>query len=1252
MKVYICKTLFSTEISNLNYDVVIGITDGDIVYTLADLRADSELFNRLYTAIGSPNVTYKYDSCNGHYVITTEILADTIDDSVEVEQIKEINGSLPAGLAAAKTNSSLSRMIDEFIKNYISQAAHVVNAARTNFIYLSQLPNDEGFVILGYNKNNRINKWQTCNRSAVFSSLADVGIPLGASLKAGNGSYSLQAVVANESVKNHPEFFHIVIPEDVDYNSLLVDITYPSKENDISPFKTLTVGDLKGPAFITASSDKTVIDKFNESNSPKVYIMQEEGMMCIAGLLYNNELVTIKDIVHLNSAYSLLYSLLYKKEKSPIKALFNSVEGKLTCKLQLLVDMGISREINGISILPAAMADTCYVDILNRDYIEIAKVGIKVANLVEAVNLMDSLIPEEAARVEEAKKIKEALCNTFDDSLDTVEQFMLCDKLTGDNMEVYTNKLDTLLNINKTVAQKVCTDTFNRLLPSFERLVLAFGDEVQKAKIKSDPLADTQDVLNAYTTVFTDDENTTYDTELDYDGVVTDEADTDSAGVDDAEAETIYDIQEHYSDFDMCIDLEYMPLNKDVANGGLGDYFDSKFYDDIYNKFPKLIASPECIGGADANNLLPIQKNELFMYAGLRHLVLTGICFERDVYTIKQLKQELANCVHSEIVDKFIRYLAQDIFELNWRHTGAVIANLKELRDLRDIPAYKRDADFYVDSATLGRISGDSFISLGQYRLGSSGKVVYASEDSVSSSSQIFKMPQTPDYFRQISGFLINNVINSLAWVETAIRLARWNTRKPAMLSIPTKNGNSKFLNLHSFTTQDWGGIFNRDKQVTFINSINNVDSDTCNYVLDTCVACESENLTNIIDIVNFYNLPINEKAIIVFGATLTTAYTDTEMTHSTYVDIFTLAHGIADGLLKVAGIAYSKDAKKFVITDIRCINGNVSSDQVSPLNTFSIVDSIPLSTALSNVASNPSYYEVLTSSYLADVWIKINQKAEMSSKGTRILDVLNCFSISGVDKQLLNRCANIMDTLDSTDRLKSFIKSYAWSQEQAVNTLMFSRLAPDYLRLAQQIEEFIYTHSEYPEINDILDIAYNISLQQHEFKTINAQPQAVAVSQKAHTFKMHYDKCNKFYSFSCNDKIVLYIGEEVFMTRSVSGEERENYNFVFWTPEDNDAVLALGCENRTHLAVPITFNNLTTHIVGTFWQYVNIAFSKTNTPEQRKNARAMLFKLKQSRYFSFTTYSLEIDKQITDTFSQFVFSVWYAEAKRLKGKS
>lgn len=1253
MKVYTCKTLFSTEVPSLNYDVIIGVVDGETVYTLTDLKTDSVLFNKVYSAIGCPRVRYNFDTCEGRYVITTEILADGIRDNIEIEHIKEINGSLPAGLVAAKTNKELARMIDAFIMGYINQNEHIVSAARTDYIYLNQLPDDEGFVILGYNKDNRISKWQTCNRSTVLASLVDVNIAVGAALKASNEGYMLQAVVTKECVEKHPEFFHIIIPKDNDYNTLLMDITYPTKDKDISPFKTLKLGNPAGPAFITKSSDMSVVDKFNANNLPKIYTVQEDDTLYVTGLFYNNELITIKDIVHLNSAYSLLYSLLYKKEGSPLKAIFSSIEEKITCKLQLVVDTGVSQEVTGVSIIPTIMAESKYAEILNRDYIEIANHGVNVANLANAINLLDSLLPEEANQADKAKSIKEALCNTFDSNLDTVEQFTLCDRLVGDNMDVYKNALDTLYNINKTIAQKTCVDTFNRALPSFERLVLAFGDDAQKAKIKADPLAETQDVLNAYTTIFNEGDNDNYDADVEYSTTDDSDLDTDSdsIGVDDTEAETVYDTQEHYSDFEMCIDLEHMPLNKDVANGGLGEYFDSKFYVDIYNKYPKLIAPPECIGGADVNNLLPIQKNELFMYAGLRRLVLEGICFERDIYTIEQLKQELANCVHSEIVDKFIRYFAQDIFELNWRHTGAVVVNLKELRDN---PARSRDADFYIDKFTLGRASSDSFISLGQYKLSSNGKVVYVSEDSMSSALQAFKMPQTPDYFRQISGFLINNVINSLAWVETAIRLARWNIRKPAMLSIPTKTGNSKFLNLHTYTTQDWGGLFDTEKQVTFCNSINSTDIDTCNYVLDACIASETEGLANIIDIVNFYNLPITDKTLILFGVALTKLYTDTDMTHTTYVDIFTLARGIADGALKVAGITFDKNTKQFVITNIKCLKGNVSEEQVSPLNTFSVADNVPLSAALSNVASNPGYYEVLTSSYLADLWIKINQNAGMSSKGTRIFDVLNCFSISGVDKQLLNRCTSILDSLESTDKLKSFIRSYAWSQEQAVNTLMFSQLAPDYLQLALQVKEFIYTNSAYPEINDILDMTYSISLQQHKSKGVDttAAVQTNTISQKAHTFKMHYDKCKKFYSFTYNGKIVLYIGEETFMTRSVAGDERENYNFVFWTPEDNDAVIALGCEDKTSLAVPINYSDLTAHVVGIFWQYVTVAFSKTNTPEQRKNARTMLFKLKQSRYFSFTTYSLEVDKQITDTFSQFVFSVWFTEAKRLKGNN
>lgn len=1247
MIAYIIDSLFFAD--NLDsqncYSVLAAFADETGVHSISEIKADASLADKIEKLPIFAGYKYTFDVLNnpeGKEVpaIFAEILVNECDATslgeypdLEIRRIQRIDNNIINGLKTLIANPETKDAGLTFFCNYTDISFQLCHATKNEVIYLKELPDSKDFaIVVGQRVHSSLKTisdfWED---GTLKSILSGKNIELFAHMKSRATSFSVEPVISLADVKAHPEYFHFIRDEDRDGKTILGSYSYFSTCNIVSSTDISSVEKLSSfvdPKKISPVSDEEAVHACNACFADKLLITSEQsGMQFVVGLIHNGKCITMKDIVHLKGTYNLLRSILADGNKFAT-AIFGSNEGKPTCKIMYIPNAAVEQKIeNGtlvvedVTRLPASEMRT---ELLSA-FTEVANKGIHTVNLTE-LEAANSCLPENQGASGSASAALEALSNSFDDTLDTVEQFTLCDCIeesVGFNSQsaAYKQASDVLNSINRTVVQNTCVSTFNRQLPSFTDLLWIFDEDYQAA-IKATAQTVSADSTNR-TNVFDDDASETAIVEDIDDSVENDESD-DNIDIDDVD--DMEDKSLSYADLDyLHIDLEYMRLdaNTEAHNGsmGLGPYFDSKYYREIYAAFgPSVIASPECIEGNNANNKLAIQSNEILLFAGLYKLVLEGLCYENKFYTLAEVKKALSDGMHSVIADKFIRLLTQDVFNLNWRHTGTVKATLSRMTD-------KRDIEFY--NATAEHASSETFMCLGWYNV-----IVNNGKPTV-----VFKDGNDDERFPSVAGYISSEIINSMSWVEAFIRLARWNTRKPRQLWIPSKKLNRNmetFLNLVSFTKQDWCGTFDEAKRVLL---------DGAPFTIDGRLSCEASKASGLIQALTYFNEKLDSDAEIVYGVPLCTRYEDTEETRVFYIDIFTLVSSIADNKLSVAGIMFDKETQNFESSIVS--SDTLIMDPNEYYNNDSFV--VPLTTAINNSKSQPAAFETMISIHLTRLWTLTNLAQCLGSKfpSTRILDMLRFFEMTTVDSNLLDRCSKVLETSPNLreNLIKNLNRDYGNSitAESLANMIMFTNLALPYIKLAQEIQEFKKKTGNKPEIADVLNMARAVDLNRAATKssaeTTTATPQSAL-------FKNYYNKCTQFYSFALEGRTMLYIG---VINTVIQGKQQSSY--VLWEPDDIPNMVAIGCEDKTALAEPATFEFVTNSVVLPYWSHCKIAYAGKNKTEitdvARRNALTTLKNLRQSRYISFRNGVTGSTQAVCDTFTKFVFDVWVAEVRK-----
>lgn len=1245
MIAYIIDSLFFADApdSANSYSVLAAFSDENGMHTISEIKADQSLADKIEHLPIFAEYKYSYDVLNdadgkSTPIIFSEILVNECDATalgqypdLEIRRIQRVNNNILSGLKTFIGNPETKQAGLAFFCNYTDITFQLCPVNRSDVFYIQPLAEDNNYyAVVGQRTHDTLKTisdfWEDGTLKSILTSR---GIQVFADLKSRASALSVNLVIPLADVKAHPDMFHILRTEDRDAKTILGSYSYFSTCNIISSSDISSIQKLS--AFVdinktTPTSDAEAIRVCNTCFADKLLITSEANTQFVVGLIHNGKCITMKDIVHLKGTYNLLRSILSDGTKFAT-AIFGANDSKPTCKIMYVPNAAVNKKIEQGSLVVEDVttlpANEMRASLLS-DYTEVGTNGISTVNLTE-LEAANSCLPENQGASGNAAEALAALCNSFDDAYDTVEQFTLCDCIeesVGFNSQsaVYKQASDVLNCMNRTVVQNTCVSTFNRQLPKFTDLLLIFDDNYQAA-IKAAAPAVSSDTSNR-TNVFDDESSDGLIEDID-DSVENEDSD-DNIDIDDVDDNE--DRSLSYADLDyLHIDLDYMRLDASTdahkSTVGLGEYFDSKYYREIYAAFgPTVIASPECIEGNNANNKLAIQSNEIILYAGLYKLVLEGICYENKYYTLAELKKALSNGVHSVIADKFIRLLTQDVFNLNWRHTGTVKATLSRMIN-------KRDIDFY--NANAERASSETFMCLGWYNV-----VMDNGKRTV-----VFKDGNDDERFPAIAGYLSSEIINSMSWVEAFIRLARWNTRKPRQLWIPSKklsNNTESFLNLVNFVKQDWCGTFDEAKRIMF---------DGAPFTIDGRLACEASKASGLMQALTYFGEKLEDSAELVYGVPLCTRYADTDETRTFYVDIFTLVDSIADNKLAVAGIMFDKDTQTFESSIVSSDTLIMDPDEFYNNDSFVV----PLSTAISNSKTQPAAFETMISIHLTKLWTLTNLAQCLGTKfpSTRILDMLRFFELTTIDSAILDRCSKVLDTAPSLreNLIRNLNRDYGNSitSEALANMIMFTNLALPYIKLAQELQAFKKRTGNKPGIADVLNMARSVDLNRAATKS---SAEVTTATPQSALFKSNYNKCTRFYSFAKDGHTLLYIGA---IDTVIQGKSQSSY--VLWEPDDIPSIIALGCADKTALAEPVSFDFVTTSVVLPYWAHCKIAYAGKNKTEitdvARRNALTTLKNLRQSRYISFRTGITGSTQAVVDTFTKFVFDFWVAEIRK-----
>lgn len=1230
MKIYTIDSVNPLLGNYESYKVLCGFEDQTGRYGAIAIMTNEELSQKVQSWPLYDQTKYTRVDIDGSPYIIPEIILKECDANflaenpdVQIEHL-EHDGTMQGIGALLSSRADVADIVKQMLMPISGHDFKVVPVYRKDFLYLLRLNGEDAFEVVGYNMNGDIKNLGALSfDSSALRFLESHNISYCGHLKLSEDKTGVTVipVVSLADVTRNVEYFHIIpiSEDDEDYkyftsSAVSFELTNVIHESNLSCLKKFNT--------FTQTSDSMAIDLIKTWKCDKIYTASIKNQTYILGVSRNGVDVTLKDIVHLKSAYLFMISILRCKD-TDVRVIFGSVDDKPTIKIPYVINSTLQENIRQGDVSVIDVTQMPIGDLresLLADYKEVCESGISVADLTK--------LEAGGTGAEEALK---ALCYTFDENVDSVEQFTLYDHFyeaedSGSDRRAYDKAIKNLININKTVEQSECTSTFNRELPTLEQLLLIFGSNVTSDKFD---LVENTDIFSNENVV-DDDEDTE------------NEEDTDPC----------------YGDLEMSIDLAHMPLNAKPMSttgiSGVGKYFDSVCYKDIYKLVGSSeMASPECIEGNNANNMLPIQSNEVMFYAGLRRLVLEGLCLENNLYTIADLKATLVAGKRSRIVDAFLVCLAKDIFSLNWRHTGGVQVLQSELTDPRDLELYVKKSTARTNMNAEDFQGADTYICLGEYTV-----VKNAGEYTVVHKN-LSTEPQ--DYFGSYTKGFVNGSANSLAWVEAVIRLARWNSRKPAMLWIPCKRDsrqsteNEQFLSLQTFTIQTWCGVFDSTKKIYFTDPFDsNAKSE---FILHSRISSSLDSGTtipNLSEFLNHYKLPDLERkgAELIYGVALDSFYENTDAIHTSYIDIFTFEKAVAEKHLTVFGLRFNETTQKFEETDgeINLGDGEFNVDPTSYF--YDLYDKDhpeckSLKEVIARVTENCTENTVMPSAHVMQ-WTQFLKtllpgdvttlgKSEESansdkSKDTGIFDILNLFGI--FSSRNLQCCANATTDSDAQATLTATFKK----PETILKALIFEKVAVSYLRLAIDIQKFVKDNGQQPKISEILTMARLIHQTENSFRSniVNTQ----CSTDIEDVFISKYNACQHFYSFTAtvgDSSATIYLGEEKLGNQS---------KYIFWEDKDTAEL-----ESRIGRSVA---SDITSLSIKEFTTVITPYWNKLREIQKKINLQTSLAELRSMKRDTFVSYK-DSANSIKDTLSVFLASKWqpayraFIEASKVK---
>lgn len=471
-----------------------------------------------------------------------------------------------------------------------------------------------------------------------------------------------------------------------------------------------------------------------------------------------------------------------------------------------------------------------------------------------------------------------------------------------------------------------------------------------------------------------------------------------------------------YDSLNIGINTEYIPILRDYA--GSFDFHDCLFY-----KEAAMVVKPNekehyiaLIEGNAENNDNPISDAELEVYLALRNLVVYDLCTEKKLYTLAEINKALALGMRGKIMSDFLNDMLYNAYVLNWSHTGDVfdpteasegIASDDEDVSTRLYSCYyhvraEQTADNkvkFVKTVNESEIQMDNFLE--QYQSRQSGL-------------DLLK--------RQID----TNVINSFGHIDAIIRLLRWGDMKPSFIYVPSylseggllkENAQKEYVNLADRVVSGFSGIWKSTDRVEF--------DDGAYYLVDGQITLTAEHGYSS----STFSDSVDSGSSLLCGVTLLSYYGSTESSQNDFIDVFTLATGIANGAIKVCGIKYDPDTKKF----------STSPSDLSAIGAYDPEARFLSGVDAFDVRESPSgvYQEYRTvvykSSYLVKLYRTIGHLIpRLDNKAyPNIFEILTYASGADLSNDILSRCSKaVIDSSATGDTIKSLLRELALNEK------------------------------------------------------------------------------------------------------------------------------------------------------------------------------------------------------------------------------
>lgn len=652
--------------------------------------------------------------------------------------------------------------------------------------------------------------------------------------------------------------------------------------------------------------------------------------------------------------------------------------------------------------------------------------------------------------------------------------------LRGDfeGIEEYNTAYSKLNPILTNEIQNTPTSVFSRALPSYQQL-----SEIYNSEDKDDSDGEGNDSVPnnsdniASTEATTDMANTTQYFQDDLAGV-------------EQSSMSLTD----YSQLDMNINLTYMPL------ATVFKYFDCVHYKNALAALGSTL-DPVLIEGSANNNTLPIQDNELKFYLGLRNLVIYGICVENKIFTMEGLEAKLAAGVHSLVVDAFLRDLAEDIYSLNWVHTGHVLA---------DTSATSANDDGEDDTLSVS-IPGRYFVEIGSSEYGTrqEHKVYeqFAETEFLDPKSRLagFQsgMPRIDVYAR-------TEIKNPFTWIEIVVRLSRWGARKPNSLYVPSLNEATtgpRFLNMQTLTISGFSGTFVNLQKNTYgeHEDVYLVDSEVILEVSDKWASDLTELNANL-----GTNLAMGDKIPCSIALTSTFANLPDKQQYF-YVDVFTLATQIAKGQIGIYGLSYDTSTEEFICGSNLEPVFDSSGDTVlyDPKRSFE-ENKTELPRVLNALKLDPIVYTQSKCAFLVKYLRVLDEKLSNFKTNTiSILDLLRLCATQ-LNWDCISECEQLMSIMNNDERRDKAAQIRTVYQlpstDEILKWIVFTEAVKPFMLLAERMRDKPKT------LCSVLKEALAV---QAEIDSGNSTARSTHADQTVNSFSALFPKCIKHYKFT-----------------------------------------------------------------------------------------------------------------------------------------